>query len=198
MALHQSSDGWRRYGDHTHSVARLEIVRSSARLRSVSVHLWCAASANPDRVIDVLHEATMLCPSLLESPPPSGALTGSVRVGATTRLLSVSRTHNSSRRPRVCCFGMRANNSIMPASSANVRAAVQSAKASASTPGSFRLEKFSVKSRYSTACNLCSSTSSRRGCHAPPRAGRVAFQPGCGGLHAVCDRLRDSRSHTDV
>lgn len=61
-------------------VAKLEILNRSVptRLRSVSVHLWCAASANPDRVIDVLHEATMLCPSLLESPPPSVALT---RVG---------------------------------------------------------------------------------------------------------------------
>ena len=58
-------------------MAKLQIVNRSvpSRLRSVSVQLWCPATADPDRVIDVLQQAIMLCPSLLETPPPSVALT---------------------------------------------------------------------------------------------------------------------------
>jgi len=58
-------------------MAKLQIVNRSvpSRLRSVSVQLWCPAAADPDRVIDVLQQATMLCPSLLETPPPSVTLT---------------------------------------------------------------------------------------------------------------------------
>lgn len=58
-------------------VAKLEVVNRSvpSRLRTVSVELRCPAAADPDRVTDVLLQATMLCPALLETPPPRVALT---------------------------------------------------------------------------------------------------------------------------
>jgi small-conductance mechanosensitive channel/CRP-like cAMP-binding protein len=57
-------------------VAKLEIVNRSVptRVRAVSVQLWCAASRDPERVVEVLQEATMLCPPILEAPAPSVTL----------------------------------------------------------------------------------------------------------------------------
>ena len=57
-------------------VAKLEIVNQSVptRVRAVSVQLWCAAAADPERVVEVLQEATLLCPSILETPAPSATL----------------------------------------------------------------------------------------------------------------------------
>jgi small-conductance mechanosensitive channel/CRP-like cAMP-binding protein len=54
-------------------IAKLEIVNRSvpSRVRSVSVEVWCPASANSDRVIDVLMQATLLCPDILEAPASS-------------------------------------------------------------------------------------------------------------------------------
>ena len=62
-------------------VAKLEIINRSVptRVRAVSVQLWCAASADPEHVIEVLQEATLLCPPILETPASSVTLT---RVGA--------------------------------------------------------------------------------------------------------------------
>jgi small-conductance mechanosensitive channel len=45
-----------------------------SRRRSVSVEVWCPAAADPERVVDVLQQATMLCPSILEAPEPSVSL----------------------------------------------------------------------------------------------------------------------------
>src|SRR6266850_4534293 len=61
-------------------VAKLEIVNRNvpSRRRAVSVELWCPAASDPERVIDVLQQATVLCPPILEIPAPSAALT---RVG---------------------------------------------------------------------------------------------------------------------
>ena len=58
-------------------VSKLEIVNRSvpSRVRAVSVDIWCPAMANADRVIDVLSQATLLCPAILEAPPPSVSLT---------------------------------------------------------------------------------------------------------------------------
>lgn len=58
-------------------VSKLEIVNRSvpSRTRSESVRLWCPATADSDRVIGVLNEATLLCPGLLESPVPAVTLT---------------------------------------------------------------------------------------------------------------------------
>jgi small-conductance mechanosensitive channel/CRP-like cAMP-binding protein len=42
--------------------------------RAVSVEVWCPAAADPERVVDVLQQATMLCPSILEAPEPSVSL----------------------------------------------------------------------------------------------------------------------------
>ena len=57
-------------------VAKLEIVNRSVptRVRAVSVQLWCAASGDPERVVEVLQEATLLCPPILSAPAPSVAL----------------------------------------------------------------------------------------------------------------------------
>jgi small-conductance mechanosensitive channel/CRP-like cAMP-binding protein len=45
-----------------------------SRRRSVSVEVWCPAAADPERVVDVLQQATMLCPSILETPEPGVSL----------------------------------------------------------------------------------------------------------------------------
>ena len=57
-------------------VAKLEIVNRSVptRVRAVSVQLWCAASGDPERVVAVIQEATLLCPPILETPAPSVTL----------------------------------------------------------------------------------------------------------------------------
>ena len=58
-------------------VAKLEIVNRSVpnRDRAVSVQLWCPARADPERVVEVLQEATLLCPTILETPAPGATLT---------------------------------------------------------------------------------------------------------------------------
>ena len=57
-------------------VAKLEIVNRSVPThdRAVSVQLWCAASGDPERVVEILQEATLLCPPILETPAPSVTL----------------------------------------------------------------------------------------------------------------------------
>jgi CRP-like cAMP-binding protein len=57
-------------------VAKLEIVNQSVptRVRAVSVQLWCAASGDPERVVEVLQEATLLCPPILATPAPGVTL----------------------------------------------------------------------------------------------------------------------------
>ena len=57
-------------------VAKLEIVNQSVptRVRAVSAQIWCGASGDPERVVEVLQEATMLCPPILETPAPSVTL----------------------------------------------------------------------------------------------------------------------------
>lgn len=57
-------------------VAKQLIVNRSvpSRRRAVSVEVWCPAAADPERVVDVLQQATMLCPSILEAPEPSVSL----------------------------------------------------------------------------------------------------------------------------
>ena len=58
-------------------VAKLEIVNRSVpyRTRSDSVRLSCQQSADSDRVIAVVNEAILLCPDVLDSPPPTVTLT---------------------------------------------------------------------------------------------------------------------------
>jgi len=60
-------------------VAKLQIVNRSVpnRDRAVSAQLWCPARADPERVVEVLQEATLLCPPILETPAPSVTLTQS-------------------------------------------------------------------------------------------------------------------------
>jgi small-conductance mechanosensitive channel/CRP-like cAMP-binding protein len=58
-------------------VSKLEIVNRSVPngTRSESVRLWCPVTADSDRVIAVLNEATLLCPGVLERPVPTATLT---------------------------------------------------------------------------------------------------------------------------
>jgi small-conductance mechanosensitive channel/CRP-like cAMP-binding protein len=62
-------------------VAKSDIVNRSfpSRVRSAFIELSCPASSNPERVIDALQQATLLCPPILPAPPSSAVLT---RLGA--------------------------------------------------------------------------------------------------------------------
>jgi small-conductance mechanosensitive channel/CRP-like cAMP-binding protein len=69
-------------------VSKLEIVNRSVptRVRAVSVEIWCSATADANRVIDVLNQATLLCPAILEDPAPGVSLT---RAGPTWHSYSI-------------------------------------------------------------------------------------------------------------
>jgi small-conductance mechanosensitive channel/CRP-like cAMP-binding protein len=58
-------------------MAKLEIVNRSvpSRRRTVSAEVRCPATVDPERVIQVLDEATLLCPAILETPASTVALT---------------------------------------------------------------------------------------------------------------------------
>jgi small-conductance mechanosensitive channel/CRP-like cAMP-binding protein len=62
-------------------VAKSEIVNRSfpTRIRSAFIELSCPAISNPERVIDSLQQATLLCPPILPVPVSSAVLT---RLGA--------------------------------------------------------------------------------------------------------------------
>ena len=70
-------------------VAKSDIVNRSypTRVRSAFIELSCPANANPERVIDTLQQATLLCPTILPMPLPSAALT---RLGTTDNRYRVS------------------------------------------------------------------------------------------------------------
>jgi small-conductance mechanosensitive channel/CRP-like cAMP-binding protein len=63
-------------------VAKADIVNRSfpTRVRSAFIELSCPATSNPERVIDTLQQATLLCPTILPVPVTSAVLT---RLGAT-------------------------------------------------------------------------------------------------------------------
>jgi CRP-like cAMP-binding protein len=58
-------------------VAKSDIVNRSfpTRVRSAFIELSCPATANPERVIDTLQQATLLCPPILPVPASSAVLT---------------------------------------------------------------------------------------------------------------------------
>jgi small-conductance mechanosensitive channel/CRP-like cAMP-binding protein len=58
-------------------VAKSNIVNRSfpTRVRSASIELSCPATSNPERVIDMLQQATLLCPTVLPVPLASAVLT---------------------------------------------------------------------------------------------------------------------------
>jgi small-conductance mechanosensitive channel/CRP-like cAMP-binding protein len=58
-------------------MAKLEIVNRSvpSQRRTVSATVRCPATADPEAVIQVLDDATLLCPDILETPAPSVTLT---------------------------------------------------------------------------------------------------------------------------
>jgi small-conductance mechanosensitive channel/CRP-like cAMP-binding protein len=62
-------------------VAKTDIVNRSSptRVRSAFIELSCPAASNAELVIDTLKQATLLCPTILPSPPANAVLT---RLGA--------------------------------------------------------------------------------------------------------------------
>ncbi|QCP48869.1 mechanosensitive ion channel [Trinickia violacea] len=58
-------------------IAKAEIINRSipSPRRAASVELSCPGSAVPDRVIETLLHATLLCPDILQTPAPSAVLT---------------------------------------------------------------------------------------------------------------------------
>jgi small-conductance mechanosensitive channel/CRP-like cAMP-binding protein len=58
-------------------IAKLQIVNRSvpSRRRTVSAQVPCPATVDPERVIQVLSEAILLCPAILDTPASSVALT---------------------------------------------------------------------------------------------------------------------------
>jgi len=63
-------------------VAKSNIVNRSfpTRVRSAFIELSCPATSNPERVIDMLQQATLLCPTILAVPHSSAVL---IRLGST-------------------------------------------------------------------------------------------------------------------
>jgi len=63
-------------------VAKSDIVNRSfpTRVRSAFIELSCPATSNPERVIETLKQATLLCPPILPMPPSNAMLT---RLGST-------------------------------------------------------------------------------------------------------------------
>jgi small-conductance mechanosensitive channel/CRP-like cAMP-binding protein len=63
-------------------VAKSDIVNRSfpTRIRSAFIELSCPATSSPERVIDTLQQATLLCPTIVPVPLSSAALT---RLGST-------------------------------------------------------------------------------------------------------------------
>jgi small-conductance mechanosensitive channel len=57
-------------------VAKSDIVNRSSptRVRSASIEISCPSGSNPERVIDVLLQATMLCPTILPAPAAAAIL----------------------------------------------------------------------------------------------------------------------------
>ena len=80
-------------------VAKSDIVNRSfpTRVRSACIELSCPASSKPERVIDTLQEAILLCPTILSVPPANAVLT---RLGSTESryrvIFSVSDTEHLS------------------------------------------------------------------------------------------------------
>ena len=70
-------------------VAKAEIVNRSYPLRKTasSVDIACPEDASPERVIETMRDATLLCPDILRSPAPKALL---VRLGPTRNLYRIS------------------------------------------------------------------------------------------------------------
>jgi small-conductance mechanosensitive channel/CRP-like cAMP-binding protein len=80
-------------------VAKADIVNRSfpTRVRSAFIELSCPATSNPERVVDTLQQAALLCPTILPVPRASAVLTslGSTECGYRVRF-SVSDTEHLS------------------------------------------------------------------------------------------------------
>ena len=69
-------------------VAKTEIINRSfpSPERTASIELSCPAESDPERVIEALREATLLCPGILQAPAPGAAL---VRLGVRRNSYSI-------------------------------------------------------------------------------------------------------------
>ena len=78
-------------------VAKAEIINRSYPLRKTasSVEISCPADAPPDRVIEIMLDATLLCPEILRIPLPSALLT---RLGPARNAYRISFTVESTAR----------------------------------------------------------------------------------------------------
>ena len=85
-------------------VAKSDIVNRSfpTRVRSAFIELSCPATSKPERVIDTLQEATLLCPTILSVPLSSAVLT---RLGSTENRYPVSYTHLDVYKRQISCLG---------------------------------------------------------------------------------------------
>lgn len=78
-------------------VAKADIVNRSypSLRRASSIEIWCPASGLPERVIEALRQATLLCPDILQQPAPSAV---TVQVGRRNVLYRLS-FHVASAKP---------------------------------------------------------------------------------------------------
>jgi len=70
-------------------IAKAEIVNRSCpgHRRAASVQLGCPNAADPERVIELLRQATLLCPDIIEMPEPKARLT---RMGISRNIYTIS------------------------------------------------------------------------------------------------------------
>ena len=70
-------------------IAKAEIVNRSCpgHRRAASVYLGCPASATPERVVEMLRQAILLCPDILGTPEPRASLT---RLGGARNIYTIS------------------------------------------------------------------------------------------------------------
>jgi small-conductance mechanosensitive channel/CRP-like cAMP-binding protein len=70
-------------------IAKAEIINRSfpSQRRAASVELSCPESNSPERVIDILQQATLLCPDILRTPAPTAVLT---RLGPKRNIYEIS------------------------------------------------------------------------------------------------------------
>jgi len=100
-------------------VAKSDIVNRSfpTRVRSALIELSCPATSNPERVIDTLQQAILLCPTILPVPLSSAVLT---RLGSTKSRYRVEffgpLILNTFRQPRTYCCGLQGGNFTTPVS----------------------------------------------------------------------------------
>ena len=90
-------------------VAKAEIINRSfpSQQRAASVEITCRRSAAPERVIEALLQATLLCPDMLRSRRRTPCWRNWAPNATSTRSRSSSPARISSRPRRICCYAER-------------------------------------------------------------------------------------------